>query len=75
MMDTKLPRPAPPETEPVNLADLIEKVSDGFRSLLASGLNRDAIVVLLHDETGVPRKQINAVLDGLGALKRNYTSK
>lgn len=55
------------------LADVIVKISDGMTKLLASGLNRKAIIVLLHDSTDQPKYRIEAVLDGLDSLRAAYT--
>lgn len=42
--------------------------------LLASGLNRDAIIVLLNDKTSVGKRAIIEVLDGLESLARRYVT-
>lgn len=68
---------APVETEV--LSDAIVKISRGMRSLLASGINKRAIVVLLHDAApsrgnrGKPSKRaIEDVIDCLGDLENRY---
>lgn len=61
--------------EPVErevLADAITKVSEGMTRLLVSGLNRKAIVVLLHDWSGVGKRDIEMILSGLACLKKDY---
>jgi hypothetical protein len=63
---------APPETKEV-LADAILKISVGVTSLIDSGLNRKAIVVLLRDATGLGKRDIEMVLDALKNLSRDYT--
>ncbi len=55
------------------LAEVIVKISDGVTKLLKSGLNRRAIVTLLRDSTGCNRSEIEAVLEGLETLARDYT--
>jgi len=60
-----------PETKEV-LAEAIVKISEAMQQLTASGLNRDAVVVLLAAKTGVTKKDINAVLDGLNRLRGWY---
>jgi len=60
-----------PESKEV-LAEAIVKISEAMQALTASGLNRDAIVVLLAAKTGVAKKDINAVLDGLNRLRGWY---
>lgn len=64
------------DDEPADVHDLatnIRKLSEGVEKLLASGLNRKAVVVLLKDHTGVSQKTINTVLDGLQELAKKYT--
>ncbi len=65
-----------PENEPADLGDLaanIRKLGEGMEKLLASGLNRKAVVVLLKDHTSVPQRTINVILDGLQELAKKYT--
>lgn len=62
---------ANPESTEI-LAAAITKISEGFTSLLASGLNKRAIVVLLQAETKLPQRDITAVLDALPRLKGWY---
>jgi hypothetical protein len=54
------------------LAEAILKVSDAMRKLSASGLNRDAIVALVKDASGITKKDINNILDTLVDLKALY---
>lgn len=63
--------PDNPVTKEV-LAENIVKISEGMTKLLASGLNRKAIVVLLKHSTGLGGGEINSVLDGLQQLRTNY---
>lgn len=63
----------PPTEEPKDLSSAIEAISDGLKKLIGSGLNRRALVVLLQDATGVSKRDITAVLDGLNDLKKLYT--
>lgn len=60
-----------PETK-IILAEAITKISEGFTSLLASGLNKKAIVTLLAYETKLSRRDILRVLDALPRLKGWY---
>lgn len=57
------------------LAEAVVRVSAGFVRLQASGLNRKAIVVLLNDCTGVGKRDIERVLQGLGYLSTAYCKK
>ena len=57
------------------LAETIRKTSDGLEKLLASGLNRDAIIVLLHDQTGIGKRDVKRLLDALTVMADKYTRK
>jgi hypothetical protein len=59
--------------EEVDLATLVRRVSEGMDRLLKSGLNRKAVVVLLHHHTGIGIRDLQAVLDGLTTLAKQYT--
>jgi len=54
------------------LAEAVTKISDGMTSLLTSGLNKKAIVILLQAETGLGKGTISTVLDALPRLKGWY---
>lgn len=56
------------------IAQAIVRISQAMEVLLSSGLNRKALLVLLFDYTGVPKKQIAKVIDGLEHLKIEYCS-
>lgn len=62
----------PQERDPKELAAVIDKISDAMQRLLKSGLNREAITVLLNHQTKVPMRDISSVLNGLENLKRRY---
>lgn len=62
------------------LATAIVKISDSMRQLLASGLNRKAIVVLVHDSIpksgygpSIGKRDVEAVFGALEQLKERYT--
>jgi hypothetical protein len=57
------------------LAEAIKRVSEGMDRLLVSGLNFEAIVVLLHDATRLSKTDIRSVLRNLGDLNRMYGRK
>lgn len=61
------------KVEPKDLSEAIERISGAMKTLLKSGLNRRAIVVLLHDSTRVSKRDIETVLNGLETLKKTYT--
>ena len=54
------------------LAEAIVSISNSMSKLLASGLNRRAVVTLIAYDTGVSRTYIDAVLNSLENLKHNY---
>lgn len=60
-----------PETKEV-LAEAIVRISEAMTELQASGLNREAVVVLLAAKTKVSKRDINAVLNGLKSLRSWY---
>lgn len=62
------------EDVPVEIvAEAIVRISAGVDKLLASGLNRRALLVLLKDASGVPMDQIGRVLNALPQLASTYT--
>lgn len=58
--------------DPDTLADRLKSISSGMKKILDGGLNRRALVVLLQDCTGQSKTTINAVLDGLRDIEKNY---
>ena len=58
--------------EPEILAEAIVRISTAIQALSKSGLNREAIIVLVKDRTGLPKKTIDLVLNSLEQLKRHY---
>lgn len=67
----KIVKSDPPESKEM-LASAIVKISEGFTALQSSGLNHDAIIVLLHDQTRLPKRDIKLVLNGLRKLRAWY---
>lgn len=64
------------EEKPVSkemLATAICKMSDATNQLLLSGLNHDAIVVLLVDKTKMSKRSVRKVIDAMGQLRADYT--
>lgn len=57
------------------IAESIVAISDGIKKLRAGRLNDRALVLLLHDVTGVARRDIKVVLDGLQSLESTYIKK
>lgn len=60
-----------PETTEI-LAAAITRIGEGMTKLLASGVNTNAIVVLLHYETKISQRDIRAIFNALGRLKGWY---
>lgn len=58
-----------------NLAEAISRIDVAMKQLTASGLKRDAIITLLHDSTGVGKRDIQKVLSGLSSLSTMYLDK
>lgn len=60
----------PPQEDFAKIAESIGRVSDAAKALRASGLSRDAVVVLIKHATGIPMKDVSAVLNATEDLKR-----
>lgn len=59
-----------------NLPDVIKRIAAAMECLTKKGmLNRKAVVALIKDDTGIPKKQIERVLKSLSALAATYTTK
>lgn len=54
------------------LAESIVKISSAFKALQKSGLNKKAIIVLVQDQTKLPKRDIQLVIDSLAYLQRAY---
>jgi hypothetical protein len=52
------------------IAESVGRLADSAKAMRASGLSRDATVVLLKHATGIPMKDITAVLNAAEDLKR-----
>jgi len=66
----KLPQQAKPNPEEfARIAESIGRISDTGKALRASGLSRDATVVLLKHATGIPMKDIASVLNAVEDLR------
>jgi hypothetical protein len=60
-----------PEDDQI-LAASILRVSRAFTKLQEGGLNRKAIVALIHDDSSVSKTIIKRILDSLDDLEKNY---
>ena len=56
----------------VALAEAVKRIDQSMQNLKECGLNRNALVVLLHASTRVSKRNINAVLNGLEGLGECY---
>lgn len=72
-MEAKPLAVATDEAAAEQMADAIRRISDGTRTMMAAGLNKRAVAVLLRDATGVGIGEINKVLSGLADLAKYYT--
>jgi len=54
------------------LATVIVAIGDSMKKLLASGLNRKAIIALIKDRSGLTKGTIEIVLNNLESLKDDY---
>jgi hypothetical protein len=70
-------KPTPPlkAEDYSQIVESISRVSDAAKVLRASGLSRDATVVLIKHATGIPMKDIATILNAAEDLKRWCLSK
>ncbi len=66
--------PTEKEVDPAVLAGQISKISEAMQALLKSGLNEEAIVILLHHDTRVAQRDIRRILQGLKGLAGRFTT-
>lgn len=71
MSTVRVTKSDPPESTEI-LAEAIVRIGDAVAKLNGSGLNRKAIVLLLHDATKVNKSDIIAILDALPRLRGWY---
>lgn len=67
----KVKKSDPPESKEV-LAESIVNIGKACEKLHNSGLNEEAIIILLHDKTRIGKKDIKTILDGLRRLESWY---
>lgn len=70
-MNLNIVKNDPPESKEI-LAEAILRLGDASAKLKSNGLNRKAIVLLLHDMTKVGKREIETILDALPILHRHY---
>ncbi len=54
------------------LAQAIVDIAAAMKKLTYGGVNRDAIVILVHDQTKLPKRDIVAVFNALQDLERQF---
>lgn len=54
------------------LAKCIVEISEAMQKLLSSGLNRRAIIALIHDRSKINKSDICIILNNLEALREDY---
>lgn len=67
--------PADPDSSESGEPDIKELLADvcrGLTKLQGRGLNRKGVIVLLHDATKQPKRNIEYVLNALEDLERTY---
>ena len=57
------------------IAATLHKIADAGTKLLSSGLTRDALILLLHRDSGVGMRDVACVLDAIPRLRRHVTTK
>lgn len=57
------------------IARAIVEISDAMKKLSTSGLKRKAIVTLIHDHSGIGKRDIEIVLNNLDALRETWCSR
>jgi hypothetical protein len=57
------------------VARAIIDISDSMKKLSTSGLKRKAIVALIHDHSGIGKKDIEIVLSNLESLRETWCSR
>lgn len=56
------------------IAEGITRISDSMKTLLTAGLKKKTIVTLVHADTGLPQRDIVAVIDSLSELHDDWCS-
>lgn len=54
------------------IAEGIKEIADATKQMLNAGLKKKTIVTLLHASTGLPQRDITAVLDHLEDLRADW---
>ena len=54
------------------IAQSIVKIADGWQRMNTAGLSMKAILLLLSHSSGVPQRDVKAVLYAMNSLKQEY---
>lgn len=75
MRRVRVVQPDPPEeaVRPEVLAEAIVQISRGVERLNASGLNSEAVIILLSASSSVSRLTCRHILTHLAGLEQKYT--
>lgn len=74
MSSVRVVKSDPPESKEI-LAEAIVRIGSAMKNLQESGLNEEAIIVLVQAKSGVPKGTIKTVLDSLRRLEGWYCRK
>lgn len=72
MSRVKVTKSDPPESKEI-LAEAVVRIGSAMKELTASGINEDAIVVLIHDKTKIGKRVILDVFRAMRQLEGWYT--
>lgn len=67
-----------PDEEPIPveiIAQSIVRIDESMKKIVASGLKRETLVLLLSSHSGVAKAHVRSVLDSMDKLRSAYTTK
>lgn len=64
-----------PEIDWPKLGRNVEQIAKALKSLEAGGLNRHAIIALIHDDTRIAKRDIKTILDSLASMRDTFFHK
>jgi hypothetical protein len=74
-MNTVVNQNADPPVAAEVIAEAIVGISESMKRLTASGLKRKAIVALVHDHSGIGKRDIEIVFNNLESLRETWLTK
>ena len=66
------PAPPTPEVPAEVIATAIAEIAEAMKKLSSTRLQREAIVALIHDTSGIAKKTIRIVLNNLQCLETDW---